>query len=137
MADPAIEAAVIGFVLASFGGGIGWFLRDLREKVNDMEDDVEENAEFRRVMTGEEVASNGELPEIEESFSEVSAEIENLRHEQAKEHRKVWEALSSIHTSIGRLVDAVNSHEGIDADVERPEHPFEYRRDGGEPRNDD
>jgi len=136
MIGEAFIAAGIGTVLSAASAAVGWFLRDLRDQVRDLEEDVEKNAEFRRVMTGENLdAHTGELPEIDESFGAITEEIETLRHEQAKEYRKVWSALSAIHTSIDRLVDAVNKNDEIEAEVERPDHPFEYR--GGEGGSDD
>ena len=134
----AITAAIAGTVLSALAGVIGYFLRDLREQLREIRGEVEKNSQFRRVMTGEEIeAHRGELPEIEESFTEVADEIEELRHEQAKEHRKVWEALHSIHDGVSRLVSAVNENDRIEATVEQPNHPFEYRSDSKDGRGSD
>ena len=131
-------AAIIGTIVSALAGAIGYFLRDLRDQLHDIRGDVDKNSQFRRVMTGEEIeAHKGELPEIEESFSEVTEEIEELRREQTKEHRKVWEALHSIHDGVSRLVSAVNENDRIEATVEQPNHPFEYRSDSKDGRGSD
>jgi len=131
-------AAIIGTIVSALAGAIGYFLRDLRDQLHDIRGDVDKNSQFRRVMTGEEIeAHKGELPEIEESFSEVTEEIEELRREQTKEHRKVWEALHSIHDGVDRLVEAMNGNDKIEATVEKPEHPFEYRSASNNENNTD
>lgn len=130
MAGETLAAiATIGAAFITLiGAGIGYGIRKIR-------DEVRKNSAFRQHMTGEDVeGADGELPEIDETFADITEELEAQRHQREREHEKVWRGLAAMHQTLRRLVNEINRYDEIEAEVEEPDHPFEYR--GGDPRAD-
>lgn len=116
MLDAGVVAGVVTGVVAGILSTVGYFYRQLRQEIR-------ANSRVRRYLTGEGVeGEEGEITSLDER-------LEQSREDRHREHEKVWRGIECLYQGQREIVDALESSDKVEADVELPDHPSRYRRD--------